>query len=746
MADMHNNPANTAVRSAGAQVLAALNAGDLERAEQQARTLIGSAPDAMEAQYAYGLVHLMKGNAAGSISWLEKASAQAPDNAVYQANLGVACLRAGELVDAIVHLTTAVEQQPDYREARYNLGCALLDNGEAEQAFACFSGLAADYPEDAAYVCAAGDAAREMHDWTRAVSLYRKAIDLNPGFTRAYINLAPILMHSGFLDEALALARKAIELDPRQVSPYKTLGDCLFQQEAFDDAMDAYADAYEIDPDSAILSATIGNAWLEVSDFPEAASWFQKAIQLDDTNTLAHCGLARIVKEHGDAAQALELLKPLLEREPDNPDLLVAMADTLWDEGDAEGALQHFRRAQAAQPERIVLHARIGQVLSSSGDVEHAIAEHLQALEENPACIPSLSGLAVIQRGKLEPAYADTMEKMLGNDTLRSGARASLHNGLAFYHDGRKSYESAAGHTRLANASQWDNRSRRGWKYDADKHADYISKLIATFDRGYFERVGKAGSPDRTPVFIVGMPRSGTTLTEQILARHSKVLGIGERNFAARTFNAFVYAGQVEDENDLSRLDNMSGKVIEKIAGSYLQQLQQLKDKAGVPDALRVVDKMPDNYSLLGWILTLFPNARIIHCRRDPRAVALSCWMTQFGSIRWACHTGHLVERIRQYRRIMEHWRSVIPDRFIELDYEQLVANQEAESRRLIEWIGLDWDADCLSFYESDRLIRTASITQVRKPIYKGSVARWKHYEPWLQDLLGPLTEMLGRE
>ena len=739
---MHDKPGNPIVTPAGAQVLATLGAGNLELAEQQARSFISSAPDSMEAQYAFGLVHLLKGDAAGSISWLERAVAQAPDNAVYQGNLGVACLRAGALAEAIVHLGAALEKQPDYREARYNLGCALLDSGEAEKASAFFNDLAADYPTDAAYVCAAGDAAREMHDWARAVTLYRKAIDLNPEFSRACINLAPILMYAGFLDEALALADKAIELDPRQLSPYKTRGDCLFRQEAFDEAMDAYADAYEIDPESAILSAAIGNAWLEVSDFAEAASWFQKAVQLDATNTLAQCGLARIIKENGDLEQALEMLRPLLERDPDNPDLLIGMADILWDDGDAEAALQYFRRAQVAQPERISLHARIGQVLSSSGDVDSAIAEHRQALEQNPGCIASLGGLAVMQRGKFEPACAQTMESMLGNDKLRSGARAALHSGLAFYYDGRKEYEAAAGHMRLANSNQWDNRTRRGWKYDVEKHADHISKLIATYDRAYFERVGSLGNPDRTPVFIVGMPRSGTTLTEQIIARHAQVLGIGERNFAARSFNSFVYAGQGDDGNDLSRLHVISGENIDGISTAYLERLQHLKDKAGMPDVQRVVDKLPDNYSLLGWILTLFPRAKIIHCRREPRAVALSCWMTQFGSIRWACHTQHLVERIRQYRRIMDHWRSVIPDRFIELDYEQLVVNQEQESRRLIEWVGLDWDADCLSFYESDRLVRTASITQVRQPIYKGSVDRWKHYEPWLQDLFAPLADM----
>ena len=156
------------------------------------------------------------------------------------------------------------------------------------------------------------------------------------------------------------------------------------------------------------------------------------------------------------------------------------------------------------------------------------------------------------------------------------------------------------------------------------------------------------------------MPRSGTTLTEQILARHPQVLGIGERNFAGQTFHAFTQSTGDMDAASLACFRAPEPARVAELAGQYLARLDNLKQKAGKPDAVRVVDKLPDNYSLLGWILTLFPNARIIHCRRDPRAVALSCWMTQFGSIRWACHEHHLIERIRQYRRLMDHWRRVM--------------------------------------------------------------------------------------
>jgi len=726
-----------------APVLAALNAGRLEQAEREARRLVKTAPDAAEARYALGLVHLVKGDAAASIPWLEQASSGMPDNATWRANLGVACLRAGRLDEAIAQFSRTLEQQPGYSMARYNLGCALLEHGQPDKAQSCFRELVQQHPEHAGYVCALGDAARELRDWHSAVRCYRKAIELDAGLGRAYINLAPILMYNGQLDEALELARRAVELEPGQVSGYKTLGDCLYRLESFDDAMDAYADGYEVDSGSALLCSAIGDLWLETGEHTEASAWYQKAIGLDADHIKAHCGLARIVRDNGNAVRALELLQPLLEQAPDNPDLHLALGDTLWDEGDAEAALAHFRTALDLQPERISLHARIAQVLSSSGDVEAALAEHRAALEQNKVAIASLNGLAVTLRGKLDSAIAATMERLLENPKLAAGRRAALHNGLAFYYDGSKDFETAARHTRLANSNQWDSRARRGWAYDPQRYADYVTALIETFNVDYFERARALGSSDRTPVFIIGMPRSGTTLTEQILARHARVLGIGERNFAGQSFFACTQPAGDYDVGSLASLQNPDPAQLAGLAEQYLERLAGLKLKAGKPDATRVVDKMPDNYSLLGWILTLFPNASIIHCRRDPRAVALSCWMTQFASIRWACKEEHLVERIRQYRRIMQHWRTVIPQRFIELDYETLVADQETESKRLVEWIGLDWDASCLSFYESDRLIRTASITQVREPIYTRSVEKWKAYEPWLPDLMQPLTAML---
>jgi Flp pilus assembly protein TadD len=583
--------------------------------------------------------------------------------------------------------------------------------------------------------------------------------------------MGPLMMHLGQLKDAIKHCKRAIELSPEQTIARKNLGDCYLQSEQLDNAMEAYADAYEIDNNNVELCVAIGNVWLETAEYIEASSWYLKANQIDEGNISALCGLANIEREMNNLPQALALLQSLLEQEPENIDVLLSLSDTLWDDGDAQAALQQLNTVQKLQPQRTAVHAKIGSILASAGDIDAAVKQYQTALAQDPLCIPAFSGLATTQRGNLENRIVASMLALLDNKNasaetepvkhasvklktraLKPGAQAALHNGLAFYYDDCKQYKKATFHMQQANHYQWQHKSIRGWQYDAEKHEDYISSLIETFNSEYFSSIAasendkvdnnSSGIKTDAPVFIVAMPRSGTTLSEQILGRHKNVLGIGERNFAAQSFSQIKNNQQTDHEtNSFEFLTNLTKTDVKSISRAYLRKLDDLSRKARKPDVYRIVDKMPDNYSQLGWILTLFPKAKIIHLQRDPQAVALSCWMTQFASIRWACHKEHLIHRIHQYQRIMQHWRNVISDRFIEVSYEQLVKNQEEESRRLIDYIGLDWDENCLQFYQSDRLIRTASITQVRQPVYQKSVSRWKSYQPYLADLFDPLTQ-----
>ena len=319
---------------------------------------------------------------------------------------------------------------------------------------------------------------------------------------------------------------------------------------------------------------------------------------------------------------------------------------------------------------------------------------------------------------------------------LSEGQRGCLHFGLAQVLDARGDYEAAAGHLTRANGIARAEWGKRGQGYDPASHKRFVDQLCAAFTPEFFGRMRGLGSESERPVFIVGLPRSGTTLTEQILAAHSRVFGAGELRQAREDFEMLAEpGGPATEAASFEALPGLDRVRTRRIADRHLARLRELS-----PDAERVVGKMPDNYQYLGLLAALFPRAGFIHCRRDLRDVAVSCWMTNFRLIRWSSDEDHIVARFRDYQRLMNHWREVLPVDVLEVDYEETVADLEGTARRLVAFCGLDWEPDCLRYNEARHPVRTASVSQVREPIYTRSVARWRHYEP----ALGPLFSRLN--
>jgi hypothetical protein len=275
--------------------------------------------------------------------------------------------------------------------------------------------------------------------------------------------------------------------------------------------------------------------------------------------------------------------------------------------------------------------------------------------------------------------------------------------------------------------------------YDPDQHAQFVDAILRVFDGEFFARWSGQGVDSRRPVFVFGLPRSGTTLVEQVLASHSQVHGAGELRLVRKTFEAIPAAvGRNEIPRDC--VAHLDAAALQKLAQSHLDQLQAIDGG----QSARIVDKMPDNYLYLGLLAVLFPNATFIHCRRNLRDVAVSCWMTDFRSILWANEPAHLAARFQEYCRLMDHWRGVLPKPVHVVDYEETVADFEAVARRLIAACGLEWEPACLEFHRTKRPVRTASVIQVRQPVYRRSVGRWKQYQHELADLFVALPPADG--
>jgi len=375
--------------------------------------------------------------------------------------------------------------------------------------------------------------------------------------------------------------------------------------------------------------------------------------------------------------------------------------------------------------------------LNAPRALAEAEAAYQEAIQRLPDFALPHGRLATLLRGKLPETDLTAIENLLSNEKPLSGHKARLLFGLAHVLDARAEYKRSAARLEQANAITLElTRGRR--EYDPTEHKRFVDGLIHVFDHDFFTRLAGVGSNSRRPVFIFGLPRSGTTLIEQVLASHSQIHGAGELRLARQMFESIAsLVGRPGTFRDCVPL--VDPGVVGRLAEKHLDCLAAIDGER----ALRIVDKMPDNYQYLGLLAVLFPRAVFIHCRREVRDVAVSCWMTDFNTIRWANSYLHIAHRFSQYVRLMNHWRKALPVPITEVDYEETVADLESVSRQLLSACGLDWESGCLEFHRTQRPVRTASVTQVRQPVYHQSVARWKNYEPMLAEFFATLPQVV---
>ena len=321
---------------------------------------------------------------------------------------------------------------------------------------------------------------------------------------------------------------------------------------------------------------------------------------------------------------------------------------------------------------------------------------------------------------------------MVRNPTLAQKDLAEAHLAVAGIYDSRGLVHQAFPYFAAGN----EIKSRRS-QYRPEIHTQFTDRIVSVFDGTLFDRMRPFGVHNRLPLFVIGMPRSGTTLVEQILASHSRIVGAGELHDIGNIAGTIRQRAQVPEFFPESTLA-LSSVMAPEFAESYLERISGLG-----PDASRVTDKMPDNYQFLGLIALLLPDARIIHCRRDPLDTCLSCYLTNFaGEMGFARNLAHLGACYRDYERLMDHWRRVLPLPILDVQYEELVRDQERVSRDMVNFAGLEWEESCLEFYRTKRPVSTASTQQVRRPIYTSSIGRAQAYA----DYLAPLIEALGED
>ena len=407
--------------------------------------------------------------------------------------------------------------------------------------------------------------------------------------------------------------------------------------------------------------------------------------------------LAELHDEMEEPAQALPCWEQVVALVPNYARGHLALGWALQEEGRFVEAGDHYRTAAQLQPDFAMAELNLGGLHEELGEMAAAEASFRNALRLQPAFALPHARIATLLRGKLPAEDLAALEQRLTDEQLGRGPRARLLFALAHALDARGDYARAADCLRQANAMTLElTKGRR--EYSPAEHEQFVDGLVRTFDRDFFARLAGAGSDSRRPVFVVGLPRSGTTLVEQVLASHSRVHGAGELRLARQSFEALPgLLGRSDPPRDC--LPHLDPPALRRLAEQHLDRLQIIDGGC----CERCVDKMPDNYMYLGLLAVMFPRAAFIHCRRDLRNVAVSCWMTDFRSIRWANDPQHLASRFQQYRRVMDHWRAVLPVPVHEVDYEEAVSDLEGVARRLVAACGLEWEPACLEFHRTQR-------------------------------------------
>jgi tetratricopeptide (TPR) repeat protein len=516
-----------------------------------------------------------------------------------------------------------------------------------------------------------------------AIASYRRAIELKPRYAEAHSNLSNALLKLDQVDAAVQSARRALELRPHYAGAHHNLGLALQMLGQSGEAMASYQRALEFKPHYAEAHLDLGSALLDLARIDAAADSYQRALELKPQYAEAHVGLSMALSALNRADEAERHCRRALEIKPDFAAAIATLAGLRADQG-------QFAEAEALYRSAISIAPDLPEAWSGITEVRKMTASDASWLPE----VQRIAAKALMPRRQVHLLYA-----------------------LGKYFDDVRDFEQAFIHYQRANESS----KRYMPTYDPQRVTAATDALIQFYDRAWLERTRINTSTSARPVFVVGMPRSGTTLAEQILASHPAVFGAGEMQFWQTASLAYL----------------SSERTLADLANEYLQLLADRST-----DALRVVDKMPANFENLGLIHATLPGARIIHMQRHPIDTCLSIYFQNFTVVHgYANDLQNLAHFFGQYQRVMAHWHAVLPaDAILDVPYEALVEDQEGWSRKMLEFIGLPWDPRCLQFHQTQRPVVTASSWQVRQKINKSSIARWRNYEQFIGPLL-PLAQ-----
>lgn len=657
-------------------------------------------PNNPQALHLLGVIFYQSGQHNHALRLIDDAIAILP-SAFFLSNKTEMLRQQGRLNEAIEAGKRAVEIEPTLASGHSNLGVALYDAKEYDAAEVHHHRALSLAPDLIQSLNNLGSIQRARKNRVEAIDWYQKVLTIAPNYTESISNLGAVLIESERVEEAVPVLEKGLELAPNSAELMCNLGLGLFKLEKFDIAQSLLQRSLEIKPNYPEALTGLACIFNEYDRLDEAESLLKKALEVNPNKVDAHCQLAIVYMEQGHSDRAITSFKKALELESDNTEALTGLANLMLEAGEMQKAEEFLNKAIAIDPSNIDARFHLTQ------------SRKVFPEDENVTALESI---------------------FVKGEKLSSNKKISLHYALGKAYDDLKEYDKAFHH--FERGAQL---KRAKLSYDARKDEEFVDNIIRTFDRKTYQTLSGSGSKEKKPIFVLGMPRSGTTLTEQIIASHPDVFGAGELRDLAQVVQGSPPA--IGPQTYPEYLKDIGPEDLNRWGSEYINRLSMIS-----PEAKFITDKMPSNYLLMGLIPLMLPNAKIIHVKRDPIDTCLSCFTRLFNRHQDATYDlTELGRHYVSYAKLMDHWRSILPkDSYYEIEYENLVANINVEAKSLIAYCDLEWSESCLSFYENKRAIRTASVAQVRQPLYKSSVARWKGYETHLDPLLEELKKING--
>jgi tetratricopeptide (TPR) repeat protein len=620
----------------------------------------------------------------------------------------------------------------DKDKKRFQQAMEALNNGRPKEAIRLFERVqkAGGNHPDIWYLLGLAHGKLGQMDKVRQVSL--RCLEISPNHYGALCNLANTLMLFGDKEGALENYAKAMKAKPGDETVINNYGRALDLLGRREEAIKHFEEILEKNREYAPAYASLGKAYAAAGQPEKAIEKFNEALHLDSKSVEAHLGIGALYTGMGGMAMAERHLKAAVDAAPNNVDALIGLISASNLIGDFDKSISWLSKAEKITPNSTEILASKANILQRIGEFDDSYKILQRLKKEN-----RVNALAMHVYSDLCRRFdncdetIELIEKSLDAPQFNSSEKQMMRFDLGRLYDKLKRYDEAFDSYKKANETVSVTS-----KIESDRK--YIDELVSHFSKDGLSLIPRADIDTKRPIFILGMPRSGTSLTEQILSGHPDIHGAGELadlKFVTKQIEASI---KKPSDNYLEAFFDFKQADMNKYSQMYLDRLAKLDS-----EALHVTDKMPHNFLHIGVISTLFPEAKIIHCKRNPLDTALSIYFQNFS---WTHDYAIELERIGNfynlYNRLMKHWEEVIDTPIMTCQYEDMVDDKAGISKKLIEFCGLEWDEKILDFQDSKRAIATASYDQVRQPMYKTSRERWKNYEKHI----GPLIDALDFE